>query len=161
MVACPKKGKKPRKLPTWLRRGKKRIATRAKFKDWTTGKRCRRKTDAEVMVWAREKRQERISNPTPAEEAFGAILRSLSISYVPEHIIQNGDSHVCIDFWLPKWNLAVEIDGKELHDKQKRYDKERSVWLAREHKMNVVRFSNFEVLSGKAEQRIMEMLGLC
>jgi very-short-patch-repair endonuclease len=152
MLMFPKLGKRRRKKP-------KPLANRRKFKDWATGKRHRRKTDAEVMAWAREKRQERLSNPTPAEDAFGAILRSLGITYVPEHIIQNGDSHICIDFYLPRWNLAVEIDGKELHDRQKRYDKERSIWLAREQKMNVVRFTNFEVLSGAAEQRLREMLG--
>jgi very-short-patch-repair endonuclease len=155
-----KTGKKPKKARKPLRRGRKPIATKAKFKDWGTDKRSRRRTDAEVLAWAREKRQERLSNPTPAEEAFGAILRSLGITYVPEYILQNGDSHICIDFWLPKWNLAIEIDGKELHDKQRRYDKERSIWLAREHKMHVVRFSNLEVLSGQAEKRIAETLGL-
>jgi hypothetical protein len=34
------------------------------------------------------------------------------------------------------------------------------MWLAREHGMKVVRFANRDVFNGKAELRIMEMLGL-
>jgi very-short-patch-repair endonuclease len=142
-----------------LRRSKKSIATKSAFKAFDNGKRCRRRSDAEVMLWAQEKRQERLSNPTPAEEAFEAILRSLGISYVREHIVQNGDQHVCLDFWLQTWSLCIELDG-DGHRLQKRYDHQRSMWLARNFSIKTVRFWNSDVLSGTAEQRLREMLGL-
>jgi very-short-patch-repair endonuclease len=53
--------------------------------------------------------------------------------------------------------LVVEADGfGHLHQKQ--YDYERSIWLARRFGMKVVRFFNGDVMNGKAETRVREML---
>lgn len=147
-----KTGKRPKKKP-------KRLALRRTFKAWDGGKRCRRRSDAEVLQKAQECRRKRLSDPTPAEVAMQGILHSMGIQFIREHIVQNGDRFILIDLWLPKWNLAIELDGSG-HLLQKRYDHERSLWLARVHKMKVVRFFNQEVLDGTSERRLRGILGL-
>jgi very-short-patch-repair endonuclease len=81
------------------------------------------------------------------------------VKFEREKIVLNGDRFVLLDLWLPKWNLVLELDGfGHLH--QKRYDHERSMWLARVHNMKIVRFFNAQVLNGQAEVRVREILGL-
>jgi very-short-patch-repair endonuclease len=156
MFPKPKKQIKARKP---LRRSKKRIATRATFKDFDNGKRCRRRSDAEVMAKAMECRAERLANPTEAEAAMTEILTRLGVRFEREAIFLNGDRWIAADFLIPSVKLVIELDGAG-HRLQKRYDAGRSMWLARNHGLSVVRLWNRACFDGTAEQRIMEMLGI-
>jgi very-short-patch-repair endonuclease len=157
MLLFPKPTKRT-KVRKPIRRSKKRIASRAKFKNWDNGKRCRRRSDAEVLAKAQECRRERLLNPTIAEEVFSGILVRLGVKFEREKIILNGDRWVLLDFFIPAVNLAIELDGSQ-HRLQKNYDHGRSMWLAR-HGIKVVRLWNRAVFDGQAEQRVREMLGI-
>lgn len=171
MILLPKLGrwtraaraarKKP-KPPKKRKPSRKRIASKSVFKahgDNPLKSYRRRFTDYQVMIRAEACRQQRLRNRTRAEMAFAELLDRHRILYEIEKIVQNGDRFVLLDVWLPKWNLAIELDGSA-HRHQEQYDYERSMWLARTHGMKVVRFQNADVFNGKAEQRIKEMLGL-
>jgi very-short-patch-repair endonuclease len=156
----PKQGKRPRKLPKWLRRSQKRIAPKAKFKaDWEDGKRSRWLSDAEVWRRAREKQAERLREATEEENALAAILLRLGVVFEREKIIQNGDRFVLLDFYVPSVKLCIEVDGFQ-HHLNRRYDAGRSMWLAKKHSIKTARCWNSEVMDGIAEHRIREMLGL-
>jgi very-short-patch-repair endonuclease len=111
------------------------------------------------MCQAEVCRQQRLRNPTAAEEAFAGILNRLGIKFEREKIILNGDRFVLLDFYIPSVKLVVELDGAQ-HRGQKGYDMGRSMWLARVHGLHVVRFWNKAVMDGTAEARIRQMLGL-
>lgn len=65
---------------------------------------------------------------------------------------------VLLDFYIPSVSLAIELDGAQ-HWEQRQYDHGRSLWLARKG-TKTVRFWNTDVMAGKAEQRVREMLAL-
>lgn len=158
MLLIPKLGKKPKKAPKPLRRSRIKPG-RTKFAaDFGDGKRCRRRSDADVLKMAQIRRLERLSSATPAELAMDGILRSLGVKFEREHIVMNGDRFCLLDFWLPRWNLVLEIDGS-VHLNQKTYDAARTRWLASKG-YKVARFWNRNVISGACEERIKQMLGL-
>jgi very-short-patch-repair endonuclease len=102
----------------------KRISPRGRFKAFGANplKTYRRKrTDAEVMSHALQRRHERLMNRTKAEVAFAELLDSHRILYEVEKIFLNGDRHILVDFYFQTQMLAVEIDGSA-HDTQKKYD---------------------------------------
>ena len=51
-----------------------------------------------------------------------------------------------VDFWCPKYRLAVEIDGPS-HDKRVRYDKRRANVMEEELGIMTIRFSNSDVIT--------------
>jgi very-short-patch-repair endonuclease len=158
---CPKAGQRPKAVPKPLKRSPVKPG-KSRFKEYGANPfkvYHRRYTDAQVMAMALRRRAERLANPTPAEESFALILHSIGIKHEREKIVLNGDRFVLLDFWLPKWNMAIELDGRS-HDNQKTYDHDRSIWLAREHGMKVIRFTNREVMSGHAEMRLRLTIGL-
>ncbi len=85
------------------------------------------------------------------------ILRNLGIAIECQKIFQNGDSWVIVDFFVPSVQLVIELDGKH-HLLNKKYDAERSHWLAHVYKVKICRFFNAQVNKGQAERRIEEML---
>lgn len=144
-----------------LKRGKKKLAARRKFKgfDNITKHYRRRYTDYQVMCQAEVCRQKRLANPTPAELEMSSILTILGIKHERERIILNADRFVLIDIFVPSVNLAIELDGN-VHRHQQQYDHERSMWLARQYSIKTVRFFNAEVHSGAAQTRIKQTLGI-
>lgn len=55
--------------------------------------------------------QELLRNRTRGEVAFAQILDQPRIHYDLEKISLNGDRAILVDFYSPKHNLAIEIDG--------------------------------------------------
>ncbi len=98
-----------------LKRSRKRIKARAKFKAHggnLTKTYRRRFTDYQVMIRANICRQERLRDRTPAEVAFSAMLDDLRILYEVEKIFRNCDRWVLLDFYFSSARSAFEIDGK-------------------------------------------------
>lgn len=95
----------------------------------------------------------------PEEIAFSTILRNLGVAFEFRKIFQNDDSWVIVDFFVSSVQLVIELDGKQ-HLFNKKYDAERSHWLADTYKVKIVRFFNAQVTNGQAELRIGEMLGV-
>ena len=73
-------------------------------------------------------------NPTVAEGQVWAVLRHLP---EPRFRKQAPFGPYILDFFAPKWNLCVEIDGP-LHDPER--DKIRDTWLS-ERGIRILRYS--------------------
>lgn len=138
----------PLKRKTPLKRRRKQIKVRAKFKahgDNPLKSYRRRFTDYQVMVRAEMCRQQRLCSRTRAEMAFSEMLDSLRILYQSEAIFQNGDRFILADFYFKAQKLVIEIDGSA-HDGQKQYDAGRDAWLLRAYGERTIRFANRQVL---------------
>ena len=69
-----------------------------------------------------------VENENPAEILMKSKLDFCKIKYEYQYPIEAEKSWYILDFYLPKYNLAVEIDGKSHENKQK-YDKLRDKYL--------------------------------
>lgn len=61
-------------------------------------------------------RKHRLLNPSKWEMTLESLLKRLGVKYVREYRL--GDSRHTTDFYLPKQNLAIEVEG-EIHDQGK------------------------------------------
>jgi very-short-patch-repair endonuclease len=91
-----------------------------------------------IYVAQRKKRM------TPAEDCFCRYLASRGLSYRFQQGFYSPYYRI-VDFYLPGHNLIVEIDGA-CHDPEK--DKRRDEWFTRERRIDIIRLTNEEVLSG-------------
>lgn len=99
-----------------------------------------------------------ITNQTEAEKTFKAILKSAEIEYSFQHIIfyrkttgAKSCSFYIADFYLPRYNTIVEIDGG-YHDskEQKKIDKERTKAIKNNGIAHVKRYTNNDVLTDQS-----------
>jgi len=82
------------------------------------------------------------ANPTPAEALLWSKLRKRKLGgyrFLRQRII----GPYIVDFYCAELNLIVEIDGP-IHDFQKEYDEERTVYLENLGK-KVIQFGNIEI----------------
>jgi very-short-patch-repair endonuclease len=108
---------------------------------------------------AKERRDELVKEQTPAEAKFKALLKLNGVEYEFQKIIfyKQGkkDRFFIPDFYLPKYNIVIELDGKYHNDiMQQDYDKNRTKILVENGIYRVVRFTNKEVLT---EQDIVKL----
>jgi very-short-patch-repair endonuclease len=82
-------------------------------------------TDAEKMLWSRVRRKQILGVPFYRQKPIG--------NYI-------------VDFYAPRANLVVELDGgQHFAPEQQRYDEQRSLYLQTQG-LSVLRFTNLEVL---------------
>jgi len=83
-------------------------------------------------------------NMTPAEVALWLMIKNKQLDG-ERFLRQYSIGHFVVDFYCPKYKLAVELDG-EVHftDEAEAYDKERTEFL-NSVGVRVLRFENFEV----------------
>ncbi|GEM_PF-397984 len=96
-----------------------------------------------IKFFAREMR----SNPTEAEEVFWNAVRydQLNVRVRRQHPIGGR----ILDFFIPKQKLGIELDGA-YHTRtiaQRTEDALRDAYLAQDHNVQVIRFSNDEILT--------------
>ena len=121
----------------------------------------RKFSDAEALERAKQRRQERLAAGTAEEATISDFLGQHGIKHEREWIWMNGDTPIFADIFIPSLNLVLEIDGAYHAERgQKIYDHGRSMWLAKKFSVKTVRFWNAQVLSGQAQERIKQMLGL-
>jgi very-short-patch-repair endonuclease len=93
----------------------------------------------------KERRQELRRNQTEAEKSFWAHVRNrsfLGLRFFRQYSI----GPYILDFYCPKANIAVELDGGQHSlDESREYDIARSAFLAG-HGIEVMRFWNHDVL---------------
>lgn len=70
---------------------------------------------------AKNNQKELIKNATPEELKMKLILNELNISYEFNKIYYTGFGYYYADFYLPQYNVIIEIDGKQ---HQKTFDRE-------------------------------------
>ena len=101
-------------------------------------------------------REKRLANRTPAETAFVGFLKKRRIRFTPEKIMKVGyGKHRLIDFYLPDFNIGVEIDGGyHLTAEQflKDYERTQRLKLKVGKYIDEIRFTNDEVLNGNPEE---------
>jgi len=83
-------------------------------------------------------------NMTAAEVALWLMIKNKQLDG-ERFLRQYSIGHFVVDFYCPKYKLAVELDG-EVHftDEAEAYDKERTEFLSSVG-VRVLRFENFEV----------------
>lgn len=90
--------------------------------------------------WLANKAYEMRLSPTPGEAAMQAILDETEYRWYPQYII----GRYIVDFYCPKLNLLVEVDGS-IHATQMERDAKRQAWLTR-HGYNGYRTTNKELM---------------
>ena len=96
-------------------------------------------------------------NQTDAEKKLWSRLRNKHLCGL-KFYRQYGVGRYILDFFCPAIKLAIELDGgQHAEEKQVVYDKERSLFLAKQD-IRVIRFWNNEVL--KDIDHIMEIIWL-
>jgi len=93
----------------------------------------------------KQRRQELRRNQTEAEKTFWAHVRSRSFQGL-RFFRQYSIGPYILDFYCPKANIGVELDGGQHSlDEHREYDAVRSAFL-RGHGIEVMRFWNHDVL---------------
>lgn len=159
----PKAGKRPKKPRKPLPRSKAKIATKSRFKAQSNvfKQYTSKRSPKQVREFAARCQQQRLCNPTAAENRMEEILRGLGIHFTREFVLMHSDStrFVLLDFWLPMHKIAIECDGQELHARQKNYDAGRDAFL-KSHGIRTLRFDNSAVLKTPAAtaERVLAIL---
>ena len=99
---------------------------------------------------------------THYEQLFQNILEGIQstrdIGYIEtQKIFTDGRVAYIADFYLPKYKLVFEIDGKQ-HQQQIEYDNKRTSFLNSYFKLNVVRFTNQEVTDNTIIDKVRKNL---
>ncbi len=94
----------------------------------------------------RNRRRNLRNHATEAEQLLWFVLRERGFRGL-KFRRQYGVGPYILDFFCPSIRLAIEVDGGQHYDDDRRlYDRKRSAFLAR-HDIRVVRVSNAEVLN--------------
>lgn len=114
--------------------------------------------NAPVLVnSAKSNQKELIKNATPEELKMKLILSELNISYEFNKIYFTGMGYYYADFYLPQYNIILEIDGNQhLRTFDKEWDKLRTENLIHIHGIDrVIRIKNSFMT---IDQRVKELL---
>lgn len=97
---------------------------------------------------AEANRNGNIINATPQEMKMKIILKELGVVYEFQKVYYTGMTYYIVDFFLPDYNVVVELDGSQHYDGFAReYDALRTENLLYLHKINrVIRFDNKELV---------------
>jgi very-short-patch-repair endonuclease len=96
-----------------------------------------------------KRKNQLLCKKSKAEAHFAKLLDIQQIYYIREKCCYDKNSEWCyIDFYFPKYRLAIEIDGKEhLTPKHKYRDEMKTKFLLEKRKIITIRFSNEEVIN--------------
>lgn len=104
---------------------------------------------------AKKYRQELITKETYYEHIFRDYLKGLR--YIFQKVIFTNEwKFFIVDFYIPKYNLVIEIDGKQ-HKENVEYDKYRTKRLKEIGIRKVLRFTNKDLITMNPK-RIREIL---
>ena len=96
---------------------------------------------------AKEYRKQLIENATPSEIMYQKYLRKNRVKFEFQKVIYNKEgSFYIVDFYIPVFNLIVEIDGG-YHQTSDQINKDRHrSFMLKTMGFNVIRFTNEEVM---------------
>lgn len=107
-----------------------------------------------IAQWKEERKKSKLSfyreklikHATSSEKVFEQILQKNNIEYVFQKGFHFENKLFIVDFYLPKSNICIEIDGS-YHDKEmtKGIDEIKESWIRKEHKTKFLRFKNTEI----------------
>lgn len=98
---------------------------------------------------AEEYRDKKVKEQTKSEIITKASLKSLKISYDFQKIFYNEETFYIVDFYLPEYNVVLEIDGGYHNDPEQRLkDSRREKFLKRFNRIKYIgRIKNEETLN--------------
>lgn len=88
-----------------------------------------------------------VANQTKSEKVFKALLKGCGIKYIFQKIFYADKSFYIVDFYLPDYNIVVEIDGGYHNTKEQIIaDRKRTGKLKKYNNIKkVIRFTNKDV----------------
>lgn len=91
-------------------------------------------------------RKDNIKNETPSESKIKALLDELKIDYEYQSIMGYENTFFILDFYIPKLNVCIEVDGKyHFTEEQLKKDKNRDLQLNLSRKIKTIRITNENV----------------
>ena len=103
--------------------------------------------EARYRKIAEEYRDKKVKEQTRAEVITKAVLKSLKVSFEFQKIFYNEETFYIVDFYLPDFNVVLEIDGGyHSTEEQKLKDKRREKFLRRYNKIKYIGRINNEVV---------------
>lgn len=96
-----------------------------------------------------KRKNELLRKDSNAEKHFARLLNEASVYYVKEKCCYDKYGNWCyIDFYIPFYKIAIEIDGKEhSYGKRKQKDIKKECFLKDCRNISTIRFTNEECLS--------------
>ncbi len=136
-------------IPKW-ERDLKKLQRKNKYKT----KKIKPRFNKNVEAYKR--RENLLKSSTPAERSFAFLLRQNKLWYEEQHIyFLNNRNYRIFDFYIPKLNIAIEVDGGYHDFKQaKEYD----IWKDRHTKIHVLRISNELALNQEVATQLIQHL---
>jgi very-short-patch-repair endonuclease len=108
------------------------------------------KVKQDTFLIANSFRSKLVDDQTEPEKTLKALLKSINIEYEFQKIFYYLEGKktrfYIVDFYLPKYNIGIEVDGKYHEDrKQKSADKKRTRMLKASGIREIVRFTNYAI----------------
>lgn len=95
---------------------------------------------------ANRKKRNNPANTTPQEKVVEKYLKSKKIAYIKEYERMCGSKQYFIDFYLPKKNLGVEVDGNQHYSlKGIKKDRRKATMIMKYHGIAIIHIKNSEV----------------
>jgi len=107
-----------------------------------------------------EYRLSNLSSQTPAEQIMKNISEYTGYSYEKQAVFFNEFSFYILDYYFPKYKVAIEIDGKHHAEnlRQYFYDQNRDRYLKQNYGISVIRIPNFVVLNREIREELTEKI---
>jgi len=105
-------------------------------------------------------RQRLLKEQTPYESKLYAVLDTLDVQYIPQHVFPYGDTFIVCDVFLPYYDIVIELDGLHhiLSLEQCAKDTARDKYLLDTYSIKVIRYLNSVVNDTKLFKKIIEDL---
>ena len=119
------------------------------------------KKPMQLIKLASKFRNELLDLETPAESIFKGYLIRMRIKFEFQRIVFAGSSFYIVDFYLPRHNVVIELDGKQHYDRIEE-DIHRTFDLKKAGIYEVYRFDNSEVFDYEnCSIRIKDIIHRC
>ncbi len=105
-------------------------------------------------------RKENLNSPTAAEKIMSMISKILDLKCEEQAVFFNDKSFYIIDFYFPKYKVAIELDGKHHIECMKTYfyDSNRSNYLKKNYNITTIRIPNQTVYSEKLRNELVKKI---
>lgn len=114
------------------------------YKNWSS----KDKSVEEIMLLFGKRKEKLLAKDSKAESHFEMLLKQQQYFYIREKAFM-ADGFLCyVDFYIPRFKLAIEIDGKEHKSQKGKYrDALKTKFLSDERNVYTYRITNEDCLS--------------
>lgn len=118
----------------------------------------------DIVKVKRKFREGQLRNPTHAEEAMGAFLDSMKITYIRQFVVDNPyNSFYILDYYIPPqrgcYPICIELDGVHhlINESQFNRDRLRDEYLY-SLGIDTIRVSNVSILNSKYHKGLRKII---